>query len=232
MCKSFFIALAKFYFPDICPLCRLHPATHGVCEHCAFELPWQKKHCPVCANPGYVDQICGPCLQDPPAFDRIIAPLLYEGAIQRSLSQLKFHQGIKHARWLSIVLQRHLYYLPIDDKPDLLLPVPLHKTRLKERGYNQALELAKPLAKKFRILLDRHLLCKVRATPPQTEQDFKQRHHNIKHAFALKRDVTGKHVAVIDDVVTTGSTANEIAKLLKKHGARKVSVWAVARTEL
>lgn len=232
MPKTFIQSLVNFYFPDLCPLCRLHSANHGVCEYCINTLPWQKQCCPICAEPGTSHHVCGKCLHRKPAFDQIIAPLLYEGVVKKSISQLKFHQQLKHTRWLSHMMQKHLASLAIVDKPDVLLPVPLHKIRIKERGYNQALELTKALVKFFSISMDRRSLCKIRATPPQSEQNFKVRQQNIKKAFQVKKDFTGQHVCIVDDVVTTGSTVNEIAKLLKKHGARKVSVWAVARTAL
>jgi ComF family protein len=117
------------------------------------------------------------------------------------------------------------------EPPEVLLPVPLHPARLRERGFNQALELARPLARRF----DRPLLIdavrRIRATPPQTGTDRGARRRNIRNAFALHRPLPWRHVAIVDDVMTTGSTVAELARLLRRNGVERVQVWVAARAQ-
>ena len=113
--------------------------------------------------------------------------------------------------------------------PELIIPVPLHKSRLKERGFNQALELARPLGQRFGIPVDIQAIRRTRATAPQSGLDKKERRRNIRGAFELKGKPLARHIAIIDDVVTTGNTVNELARILRRGGATRVEVWAIAR---
>jgi ComF family protein len=118
----------------------------------------------------------------------------------------------------------------MDEPPQLLIPVPLHPGRLRERGYNQALELARPLSRRLAIPLD-YLSCRrTRPTQAQSELPMKERRKNVRGAFQVKGEIPARHVALIDDVVTTGSTVTELTRLLKRHGVRRVQVWTLART--
>lgn len=114
--------------------------------------------------------------------------------------------------------------------PNYLLPVPLHRRRLKERGYNQALEIARPLARYFHLEISPGVCRRTQATPAQSGLNRKAREKNLRNAFRLIEDVTGLHVTLVDDVVTTGTTVTELARCLKRGGATRVDVWAVART--
>ncbi len=114
--------------------------------------------------------------------------------------------------------------------PNLLLPVPLHSQRLKERGYNQALEITRPLARYFHLDISPRLCRRTEATPAQSGLNRKAREKNLRNAFILIGDVTGLHITLVDDVVTTGTTVAELARCLKRGGATRVDVWAVART--
>jgi ComF family protein len=114
--------------------------------------------------------------------------------------------------------------------PDLILPVPLHRQRLRVRGFNQSLEIARPIGRHFGIPVTSRLCRRVRATPAQTGLDRKTRRKNLRQAFQLNGGVQGQAIALLDDVVTTGSTVTELARLLKRSGASRVDVWAVART--
>lgn len=225
--SSFF----HLFLPNDCLLCHLHFAPNGLCKVCEEELPWQKNACPCCAEPLDVSFLCGHCLASPPAFDLAIAPLRYESAMRFLVTQLKFHEKLCCANLFAHFILKHLSMLENFHQPDLLLPVPLHAKRIQERGFNQALEIAKPLAKALRIPLARNLLIKKISTLPQVGQSYKLRKKNLKNVFALRKTVEGKHIGVVDDVMTTGATVNEIAKLLKANGAVRVTVFAVARTK-
>ncbi len=200
---------------DLCPGCRADlPRIGACCRHCARPLP----------QPG----ICGACLTRLPPYTRTVAPFHYAGAIRQLVTGLKFHQQLGHARLLGELLAAHLADEP--ERPDLLLPVPLHGGRLRERGYNQALELARPVARRLEIPLDARSLVRVRATPPQSDLHERERHRNVRGAFALARPLSARHVALVDDVVTTGSTVAEAARVLLRAGVERVEVWCVAHT--
>lgn len=177
------------------------------------------------------DQIpCGQCQQNPPFFDHTIAAFKYEGSVAYMIQNFKFHEHLATGKFLSEQLWEKLcdYY---QDKPwpELILTVPLHHTRLRQRGFNQALELAKPLAKKLKLKLPLKLLIKNRTTKSQAESDFHMRHKNIRDAFALTQTLHAQHIAIVDDVMTTGATVNEIAKVLKTAGAKTIDIWCIAR---
>lgn len=220
------------FLPHYCLLCRLTETQLGLCTSCIRDLPWQEIVCPLCAQPMTENILCADCLQQDIFYDQIIAPLRYEYTIRYLISQFKFHERLVCANLLSDLFIQHINNRTHFIKPDLLIPVPLHTSRLRERGFNQALEMSKRFARILNIPLQRSLLYKKQASAAQSSLDFKSRKKNIKNRFELKHAVTGKHIAIVDDVVTTGSTANEIAKLLKQNGATRVSVWAIARTVL
>jgi ComF family protein len=171
--------------------------------------------------------LCGRCQVKPPAFERTWAPFRYEAPLDYLLQQLKFHGCLDIARLLgglmSAWLQEHL-----DDWPDVLIPVPLHAGRLRERGFNQSLELARLLAERLALPVDYQCCARLRLTPPQAGLVRKARIRNVKGAFEVNGRVYG-HVAIIDDVMTTGSTVHELAKVLLRAGADRVDIWVCAR---
>ena len=207
-----------------------------VCNVCETELPWLMEHCEVCALPLPMDGlICGECQKHPPAFKQVIAPWTYSFPVDTLISRFK-HQ----ARWpLGHLLGRllgHALHHRFDNtelsRPDCLLPVPMARKRLRERGYNQALMLARWLSDDLGIDLDEHLLLRPHETVAQQALDARTRKRNLLGAFALAPDaqVQGRHFAVVDDVLTTGATAHSLARLLMAAGARQVDVYCLART--
>jgi ComF family protein len=176
--------------------------------------------------------ICGRCLRHDFSYDFIIAPLRYESTLRYLITQLKFHQKLACANLFSTLIMKALAHDQNFIKPEILLAVPLHTKRICYRGFNQALEIAKPLAAALQIPLHRNLLYKKQASLPQSALNFKQRETNLRNIFALRYPIQYRHVGLVDDVVTTGNTVNEVAKLLKAQGVKCVSVFAVARTVL
>ena len=203
----------------------------GLCCECEMRsLPWQSTVCLKCAQAVPLpDSVCGKCLKNNAAYDQIIAPFRYESSIKYLIKQFKFHEQLQYGYVLADLLGKSLINHPHFQKPEILLPVPLHYQRLKKRGFNQAAEIAKRLAVKLNITLHKNLLKKTIPTLPQSEQNFSERKKNIRHAFSWEKNFLFDHVAIVDDIVTTGSTVNEIALLLKQQGIKKVSVFAVAR---
>lgn len=212
--------------------CRLCGAAspRPICTGCDADLPrLPPQRCPVCALPSPGAQTCGRCLAATPAYDATTAALQYAFPVTRLIQSFKY----EHAVGLGITLAAYLAQAiaASDQRPiDLLVPLPLAPARLKERGYNQALELARVLARRHRLVLDGGAVARVRHTPPQAELPWKERRRNIRGAFAARRRFDGCSVAVIDDVMTTGATLDEMARVLKAAGALRVVNWVVART--
>jgi ComF family protein len=182
--------------------------------------------CPVCAIPTPGGEICGACLKRPPAFDRTIA--LYQYAFPASvlIQQLKYHSELALAPWLA---DRLVDALGDAERPDLIMPMPLHENRLKERGFNQAALLARRVSSRLETAIDLNACRRVRDTQPQVELPFKLRQGNIRKAFVCDLDLTGKRVALVDDVMTSGASLDELAKTVKQAGAAQVWAWVIAR---
>ncbi|MEK7191520.1 MAG: ComF family protein, partial [Pseudomonadota bacterium] len=148
--------------------------------------------------------------------------------VDRLIQNLKYHRQLSLARILGNLLAKHLD-TNTAIRPDALVPVPLHPARLRERGYNQSLELARVVARRFDLPLTTHAVKRVRATPPQTMLTSNERRRNVRNAFHTTVDFSGKRIAIVDDVMTSGHTVNALAKCLRRAGATNVVVWVVAR---
>ena len=171
--------------------------------------------------------MCGRCLAASPRYDETIAALAYQFPADALIHALKFRGELALAQLMSRFL---LGEIPFSARIDLVMPVPLSAQRLKERGYNQALELARPIAARLGAPLDFGACERARESPPQTELPWAERARNVRGAFRCTRALTGASVAVVDDVMTTGATLDEIAGALKAAGALRVVNWVVART--
>ena len=217
-------------------LCLLAPrclvcAEQGVdgldlCRNCRAELPWNEGACPRCALPLAAGADCPRCLADAPPFARAHAAFRYEFPVDRLLPRFKFHADLAAGALLATLLH---WSLDPGQRPQALLPVPLHRSRLRRRGYDQALELAKALARETRLPLLASRLRRVRSTRAQTELGAAARRRNVAGAFALAPGPPlPAHVALVDDVLTTGATAGECAHLLLDAGVERVDLWTVA----
>lgn len=171
--------------------------------------------------------LCGRCLSRQPAFDETYAPFIHQGPIRHLISTLKFGANHKNARLLGMLLTDHLRQTA--EQPELILPVPLHKSRYRERGFNQAIEIGRTVAKELQIQLDITSCMRHRDTPHQTQLSAKKRQKNLKNAFSIVKPLHARHIAILDDVMTTGSTVHELAYVLKKAGVNRVDVWVCAR---
>lgn len=221
--------LGRALLPPRCLVCA-EPGAHGLdlCAACRAALPRPRCACPRCALPLAGPELaCGACLREPPAMDRVLAACHYAFPVDRLLPRFKFHGDLAAGRTLSALLAEAV--APVFDAPGaVLVPVPLHPARLRERGYNQALELARPLASRFGLALAPGLLQRRRPTGPQTGLDAAGRRSNVRGAF----HATGKapdHVVLVDDVMTTGSTLAECTRALRRAGASRVDAWVAAR---
>jgi ComF family protein len=179
----------------------------------------------VCAGPGE-GRVCGECLKTPPPYDRAIAALRYEFPADELIQALKYQGRLELAPVLADFLARALAHAP---RPDRLLPMPLFPARARARGFNQAVEIARPLARRLDIPLDTTSLERVRDTEPQARLSAAERRRNVRGAFVCRETVAGLHVALVDDVMTSGATLTEAALAVRRAGAAEVSLWVVAR---
>ncbi len=185
-------------------------------------------HCPICLWPVPTAEICGACLKKPPAFTRTIAALRYTFPIDALIQSFKYQANLAIAPILADLLIKKL--TAIETRADVIIPMPLHPIRLRERGFNQAMEISRYISKHMGIMILPDSCSRIKHTLPQTGLPWKDRQKNIHKAFSCKIDLSGKHVAVVDDVMTTGATLNELAKTLHQQGAAEISNWVVART--
>jgi len=206
-----------------------------LCTACETELPWLGDQCLICALPlPMAGLTCGQCLKHPPAFQSVTAPWTYGFPVDSLITRFKHHGKWPFGRLLAELLCQSLQHrfnegLP---RPEALLPVPLASKRLRERGFNQAAMLAQWLSATLAIPCDESLLLRTQDTPAQQELDARARRRNLRQAFALRPDarIRGRHLALVDDVLTTGATADRLARLLMQAGARRVDVYCLART--
>ncbi len=219
--------ITRFFFRKHCLLCGA--ASDGnMCPPCLGSLPQLPLHlCKVCALPAAESRVCGSCLANPPAFDRTIASLSYAFPVDALVHSLKYQKNLSIAPVLANLLVTRIDGIAL---PDFIVPMPLHSARVRERGFNQALEIARRVAKVTGIALLPAACQRIKNTPSQTGLPWKEREQNIKGAFMCEADLTSKRIAILDDVMTTGATLNELAKVLRKSGATHVSGWVVART--
>ena len=216
-----------------CELCvaRLGSGTTVLCDACEGSLTRPGLCCNICAAemPGMGGSpVCGHCQKQHPAFDSVSAALIYSEPVSGLIHDFKYNNKLYLAPTLGDLLARSIK-LQRSKLPDVLLPIPLHRSRLQQRGYNQSLEIAKPVSRALGIEIDAHLVTRVRNTDPQTVLKPAHRARNVKRAFKVVSPVEGKRIALIDDVMTTGHTVNAVAQVLKKAGAKEVLVWVVAR---
>lgn len=226
--------ITNFLFPHTCLLCREKSDLNmDLCAPCKNDLPFMPHACRYCAMPiAEGAEVCGECLKKTPIIDDMFALFSYEAPIAKLITSLKFQQHLTSSRLLGeLMAEKLIAHLPkIDFVPQCIIPVPLHPRRLLMRGFNQAVELARPIAKQLPLPLEINACLRVKHTAPQTSLPAKQRQRNLKQAFAVNSDFKYQSVAIVDDVFTTGGTVLELAKCLKKTGVQQIAVWCCART--
>jgi ComF family protein len=214
--------LGEALFGGACFVCR-GTARDILCAACRAELPLLPAElCPRCALPTPGGALCGRCLAEPPAYDATVAALAYDFPADALVHALKFRGELALAPLLAGLLRERIPAEPIDRA----VPVPLSSSRLRRRGYNQAAEIARRLPAKLEL----ELCVRRRDGAPQMELPWAERQKNVRGAFDCTRALLGAKVAVVDDVMTTGATLDEIARTLKRAGAERVVNWVVART--
>jgi len=216
---------AQTWAGEDCLLCGAEGGPELLCPACIAELPALPESCPRCALPSPAAAVCGSCLDRPPRFDATLALWRYEFPCDRLVQALKYRARLALAGFFA----RALASRPLPEV-DLIVPMPLHPRRLAERGFNQALEIARGLARHLGRPIEPRGVLRVKDTLPQTKLPYEERAKNVRGAFLCKLDLSGASVAVLDDVMTTGATLNELARALKRAGATRVENFVIART--
>jgi ComF family protein len=228
--RSVIRALAeRWALPQRCLFCGAADPWEGVCDPCREDLPGRRAaRCPTCGNLSAAGKICGECLAQPPRFSRLSVAVSYRFPVDGAIQRLKYGADLSTVAPLAALLADHVDRNP---RPDLMLAMPMAPQRLRERGFNQAQELARALSERLSLKLAPQLCRRARHTAPQAALPWAERRRNIRGAFECEADLSGAHVAVVDDVLTTGATLDELARVLLGRGATQVWGWVVARTE-
>jgi ComF family protein len=225
--------IRSLLYPRDCLLCgAIGDFETHFCSACHQALPFNRHACPGCALPlpRHVasTQLCGRCLGRQRSITKTITALTYEPPVNRLIGMLKFHQRLHLVEPLAGLLIERLgegYR-----RPDMLIPVPLHPVRLRERGFNQSAEITRVVAERCGLSCDWRLCRRIKQTPAQAGLNREARQRNLHKAFEVGTEVKGAHLVVVDDVITTGATASELGRALRRAGAERVDLWALART--
>ena len=216
---------AQRALPQQCVLCATPGLTQALCAECYSCLPWlDAVHCPQCALPTDEGRLCGACLADRPRYDRVSAAFAYAWPLAPLIQRYKYGGNLALAP-----LFAHALTSKLATSADLIIPMPLAPARLRARGFNQALEIARVVSRLTRVALATDACRRVRDNTPQASLPWNERAKNVRGAFVCDADLSGLSVAVIDDVMTTGATLNELARNLRQAGAIEIQGWMVAR---
>ncbi len=221
-------SLVQAVLPAPCLFCGAARAHHGICSGCLRDLPGRAQpRCPVCAIDLETAEPCGNCLRRRPAFDHVRAVCSYAFPVDAAIQRLKYSPDPTLIAPLGALLAD---LAATEPRPELLVPMPASRARLRSRGFNQAVELARASARRHGLRLGLETVARVKDGLPQASLPWDERTRNIRGAFACATDLSGLRVTIVDDVMTTGATLEELARTLKQAGAREVTAWVLART--
>ncbi len=211
-----------------CVLCGL-PTREEFCAGCYSDLPWNSTACVRCALPLRGDSLnnCSACSKNPVTADYTVAAMRYEFPIDALIRRFKYDEALFLARPLSDLLVTHIQQASLR-LPSAILPVPLHSNRLRERGFNQSLEIARILSRKLGIPIS-SAMQRTRDTRHQSGLNAIQRRKNLRFAFRVRNERLPTSMAIVDDVMTTGTTINMISNQLRRHGVEEIQAWCIAR---
>lgn len=229
--------LRNLFFPKNikCIICNediFNNEEYCICDKCKSKIELNKECCKKCGSPLHsLASYCLRCKNDTYYFDRALSPFIYNGEIKNLIYKIKY----ANARYLFEYLGKILsdFYIENNLESDLIMFVPMHIKKLKQRGYNQAERLAEELSKNINIPISKNNLIKIKYITNQTKLTAKERKDNIKNSFSInnKAEIKNKNILLIDDVFTTGATTNEISKLLKTNGCKNITVLTLAHTD-
>jgi ComF family protein len=211
-----------------CVLCHSMSQDGYWCPACDAALPYfNMPHCPVCALPTPTGEVCGLCLKQPPCFTRTTAVFGYSFPVDKLIQIMKYGEQLSLAHAFAKKLAQRI---DRNELPDCIMAMPLHPAKLRERGFNQSLLIASTVARELKLNLLTNACRRTINTPPQSSLPWKERKKNVRNAFSCDIDLEGKHVVLVDDVLTTGASLNALAGAVQKRGAEKISAWVIART--
>ncbi len=215
------------HLPQPCVLCGARTCSSLLCPECSADLPLlPDERCPQCALPSPAGLICGTCLKNPHEFQHTEAVYRYGFPLDVLIQHCKYGGAQELSDLFAVALAQRMAGRTL---PDLIVPMPLHAARLRERGFNQALEIGRRLGDRLNLPCQ-HVCHRLRDTPPQAGLDLKSRRRNLRGAFTCDASLAGKRITLLDDVMTSGSSLNELAKAARRAGAVEISAWVVART--
>lgn len=222
--------------PKTCIICHFPADTElDICSVCLQALPWSTNTCYQCGAllaSNYEAIRCNDCMVIPPKFARFCALFNYEFPINNFITKIKFHYKLAYANLLGQLLLRRYQQWYQDSKiPTVILPVPLAAARLKQRGFNQVVEILRPLAKATKLIILTDGCYRVKNTKPQTKMTLQNRRRNLRQAFKVSKAIPYEHVIIMDDVYTTGSTVNAMSEVLYHAGVQQIDVWCICRTQ-
>lgn len=204
---------------DLCPACyKALPLNEHACRRCALPLPTTQ-----------ADLLCGRCLVKPPRYQTSLCAYRYGYPLDHLIRHLKYHDALSHAQVLGTLLAEYLLERHTGAWPACFVPMPLHSSRYRSRGYNQVIELGKYVQRRLQLQMRTDLVARARNTAEQAGLSRRARRSNLRRAFATTAVTMPKHIAILDDVVTTGSTVNELSRILAAAGAEQIEVWGLAR---
>ena len=211
-----------------CLLCCQITTNKHICSICQKSLPWVTSSCRQCGVQVNNSQvICGKCITHPKPWQQIIAPFHYTTPVNEWLTGIKFHQDLTSLTFLHETLKKAVdKHYSNKQKPSLIVPTPISKRRFIQRGYNQAYLLAKAF-KKTHDIIPCHQCQRIKHTRPQSALPVKERKTNTRNAFKINAQLP-KHVAILDDIFTTGSTVKNLAYALRKQGVEEIDIWVIA----
>lgn len=226
--------MLKQLWPTRCLICLQIVASTWAIEHlcqtCLTLLPWNASACARCAEPLPMAQpYCAHCLSKPTHQQSSTILFHYTSPISDWIHAAKFGKSFIHCRLLGQLLSHTLATLRTTPWPQCLLPMPLHRRRLRQRGYNQAIEIARPICSRFAIPMDKQTLQRHRYSQPQSELSLRERKRNVHDSFRLSQPMRQSHLALLDDVTTTGNTLDAAAKALLKSGPLQLEYWCIAK---
>jgi len=212
-----------------CGLCgnRIPAGNYSLCTPCLYDLPRISRCCRLCGRPVHRQGVCGNCLNRPLLIDRTVSPYRYVYPVNKLIQRFKYQQQLPAILPLANELAGILCSMD-KDLPEVMIPVPLHRRRLYYRGFNQALEICRFLNSRLEIPVDARLVQRNRHTAPMFDLSVSERRDNLRGAFSLAFPLSYRSIAIVDDIITTGTTARELASLLKKAGARQIQLWSLA----
>lgn len=212
-----------------CRFCGAAATNAPLCADCRADLPWNTPCCPHCALPGISDAPCADCLASAPPMDLTLAPFVYAAPIDQLIQRFKYQRLLGDARWLADALADQRRDLPVP-LPDRIIPVPLYRWRLWARGFNQAAVIARHVGTRLRLPVQLGGIGHGNTRLHQVGMDARARRRAVRGAFDVRLDLRDQHIALVDDVMTTGATIHELARAVRAAGASRVEVWLLART--